>query len=487
MLSFAKLLQKAPMICSSTIDYYRHGPTQPSWNLKFYLMFKIVKDGFASSTSQTIEDVQAMHNIKTAVDDGVLVDELSLSNSLRKKSEVYIDEILKDYNHVLLDDWRSVNLGDGLECEWVYVKKEENNSNKKKYDKVILYLHSGGYIFGCPSFYRSYTSKIAKSTNARLFVINYRLAPQNQFPAALHDSITAYNYLIDPPKDADFLPIEPKNIIIMGDSAGGGLTIATLLAIRDSKKSLPFPAGAVVWSPWVDLAHTMPSVKDPRCDETDYLSTDAAHKTTSPVWWEEFEQKAKELSEKIQLNVDNKPKFWHKSFEHDGRLQFYVSNEGIAIPYVSPLYAESLGGLPPILVQTGDGEILRDENIYFAYKAANPEKYNLPHYNAEKFKNSPYKTPTKVVLEVYEEMPHVFQLLAGDNISSTIAFERTAKFIEQLLSGEEGEKELKALQITYKGEIIEKLKDEHYKLLEWENVGIVPSDIEAFYCTRTEQ
>ncbi|CAJ0762298.1 6826_t:CDS:2, partial [Entrophospora sp. SA101] len=235
--------------------------------------------------------------------------------------------------------------------------------------------------------------------------------------------------------------------------------------------------GAVVWSPWVDLAHTMPSVKDPRCDETDYLSTDAAHKTTSPVWWEEFEQKAKELSEKIQLNVDNKPKFWHKSFEHDGRIQFYVSNEGLAIPYVSPLYAESLGGLPPILVQTGDGEILRDENIYFAYKAANPEKYNLPYYNAEKFKNSPYKTPTKVVLEVYEEMPHVFQV-----ISQT--FERTDEFIEELLSGEEGEKELKALQITYKGEIIEKLKDEHYKLLEWENVGIVPPDIETVYRTR---
>ncbi|CAJ0634999.1 10261_t:CDS:2 [Entrophospora sp. SA101] len=480
MSDFASLLPKAPILFSSTINYYRYGPPQPSWDLKFYLMFNITKDAFG----KPFEDIQKMFTVNSAVDDGVLVDELSLSNSLRKKSEVYIDEILKDYNHVLLDDWRSVNLGDGLECEWVYVKKEENNSNKKKYDKVILYLHSGGYIFGCPSFYRSYTSKIAKSTNARLFVINYRLAPQNQFPAALHDSITAYNYLIDPPKDADFLPIEPKNIIIMGDSAGGGLTIATLLAIRDSKKSLPFPAGAVVWSPWVDLAHTMPSVKDPRCDETDYLSTDAAHKTTSPVWWEEFEQKAKELSEKIQLNVDNKPKFWHKSFEHDGRIQFYVSNEGLAIPYVSPLYAESLGGLPPILVQTGDGEILRDENIYFAYKAANPEKYNLPYYNAEKFKNSPYKTPTKVVLEVYQEMPHVFQLFTGDNISSTIAFERTAEFIEQLLSGEEGEKELKALQITYKGEIIEKLKDEHYKLLEWENVGIVPPDIETVYRTR---
>ncbi|CAJ0746911.1 537_t:CDS:2, partial [Entrophospora sp. SA101] len=268
-----------PMLFLSTINYYRYGPPQPSWDLKFYLMFNITKEYMSG---KPIEDIQKMFTVNSAVDDGVLVDELSLSNSLRKKSEVYIDGILKDYNHVLLDDWRSVNLGDGLECEWVYVKKEENNSNKKKYDKVILYLHGGGYIFASPGAYRSHTSKIAKSTNARLFVPNYRLAPQNQFPAALHDSITAYNYLIDPPKDADFLPIEPKNIVIMGDSAGGGLTIATLLAIRDSKKSLPFPAGAVVWSPWVDLAHTMPSIKDPKCDKTDILSADTIHKTISP-------------------------------------------------------------------------------------------------------------------------------------------------------------------------------------------------------------
>ncbi|CAJ0748868.1 7983_t:CDS:2, partial [Entrophospora sp. SA101] len=116
-----------------------------------------------------------------------------------------------------------------------------------------------------------------------------------------------------------------------------------------------------------------------------------------------------ELSEKIRLNVDNKPRFWHKSFDCDGRLQLYVSNEGLAIPYVSPLLAESLGGLPPILVKVGDVEVLRDESIYLAYKAANPEKYNLPNYNAEKFEKSPYKTPTKVILEVYEEMPHDFQ------------------------------------------------------------------------------
>ncbi|CAJ0632261.1 5048_t:CDS:2, partial [Entrophospora sp. SA101] len=353
-MDFSIIFQKIPQALSATINYYRYGPPQPSWNLKLYLIFKIIKGEFGSTNNQTIEDVQKMYMANTTPVNGVLVDELLLPNSLRKESEVYIDDILKDYNHVLVDDWRSVNIGNGLE------------------------------------------------------LINYRLSPQNQFPAALHDSITAYNYLIDPPKDADFLPVDPKNIVIMGESAGGGLTMATLLAIRNSTKSLPLPAGAVVWSAWVDLAKTTQSIKDPSLDELDYISDEPFHYATSPAW-EEFEQKAKELSEKIQLNIDNKPKFWHKSFDRDGRLQLYASNEGLAIPYVSPLFAESLGGLPPILVQTGDIEKFRDESIYLAHKAANPEKYNLPYYNAEKFKKSPYKTSTKVVLEVYEEMPHVFQ------------------------------------------------------------------------------
>ncbi|CAJ0637615.1 5754_t:CDS:2 [Entrophospora sp. SA101] len=452
MSDFAKLLQKVPMICSSTIDYYRYGPPQPSWNLKFYLMYKLIKDGMASSSSQTIENIQGTYNTKTAIDNDIFVDELILSNSLRKRSEIYIDDVLKDYNHVLLDDWR-----------------------------IILYLHGSGYVLSSAGFFRRVTSRIAKSTNARLFVINYRLAPQNQFPAALHDSITAYNYLIDPPNDADFLPIEPKNIIIMGDSAGGGLTMATLLAIRDSKKSLPSPAGAVLWSAWVDLVHSTPSVKDPKFEETDYLSKEFFNCAISPAW-EEFEQKAEELSEKIRLNVDNKPRFWHKSFDCDGRSQLYVSNEGLAIPYVSPLLAESLGGLPPILVQVGDIEVLRDESIYLAYKAANPEKYNLPNYNAEKFEKSPYKTPTKVILEVYEEMPHGFQLFWNIHPSQKITMERVNEFIEQLLSDEEVEKELKVLRVTGKGEIIEGLKEEHHKILECENIGVV--SIEKLHFTR---
>jgi len=213
----------------------------------------------------------------------------------------------------------------------------------------------------------------------------------------------------------------------------------------------------------------------------DYVSDEPFHFVISPAW-EGFEQKAKELSEKIQLNIDNKPKFWHESFDRDGRLQFYASNEGLAIPYVSPLFAESLGGLPPILVQTGDIEKFRDESIYLAHKAANPEKYNFPYYNAEKFKKSPYKTPTKVVLEVYEEMPHVFQIFGDIHPSSQTAVNRTSEFIKRLLSGEEEEeKGFKAFRVTGKGEIIEELRKEHYETLEWKNIGVVPSSTRKVY------
>ena len=134
----------------------------------------------------------------------------------------------------------------------------------------------------------------------------------------------------------------------MGDSAGGGLTMATLLAIRDSK-SLPLPAGAVIISPWVDLTHSMPSLLDPITDRSDCTSCEPLRFIRSPEW-EKYEQKATELSEKIRLNIDNKPKFWHESLECEGFLHLYISNQGAAIPYVSPLLAESLGDLPPILI-----------------------------------------------------------------------------------------------------------------------------------------
>ena len=151
----------------------------------------------------------------------------------------------------------------------------------------------------------------------------------------------------------------------MGDSAGGNITMATLLAIRDLKSLLPSPASAIILSPRLDFTYSMPSSLDPITEESDYLSNKSLCFLMSPAW-EKFERKATELSEKIRLNVGDKPKFWHESLECEGRTHIHVSNQGAAIPYVSPLLAESLGDLPPILVVSSNIFYL---SFFFEYSA----------------------------------------------------------------------------------------------------------------------
>lgn len=110
---------------------------------------------------------------------------------------------------------------------------------------TVLFLHGGAYVVGSPKFVRQITSWLTWSLRARTFAINYRLAPRHPFPAALEDALTSYRWLLDH-------GVDPRTIVVMGDSAGGGLTVALLVAARD--EGLPLPAAAVCLSPWTDLA-----------------------------------------------------------------------------------------------------------------------------------------------------------------------------------------------------------------------------------------
>ncbi|PKY45883.1 alpha/beta-hydrolase [Rhizophagus irregularis] len=182
--------------------------------------------------------------------------------------------------------------------------------------------------------------------------------------------------------DAGFEPLNPKNIVISGASAGGGLSLALGLAIRDA--GLPSCAGIICWSPMVDLTHSMPSMLEKLEEESiDFLPNLAKgiNYAESQVS-KEFKEKAAALTAKIKKQ-NLGPKIWHDSFDRtDGRLELYAPNEGLAIPYVSPMLAESLCNLPPLLLVAGDDERLRDEIIYFAHRSAEPTKYKGPSYNA---------------------------------------------------------------------------------------------------------
>jgi acetyl esterase/lipase len=178
--------------------------------------------------------------------------------------------------------------------------------------RTILYLHGGGYVIGSPRSHRHLTATLVDAAGATLIVPDYRLAPEHPYPAALDDALAAYESLLENGQDPDLL-------VVAGDSAGGGLTLATLIAARD--KGLDLPAAAALISPWVDLAATGASLETAR--ERD------------PI------------------------------VQKDGLLDWaglYLAGRDAATPLASPLYAD-LAGLPPLLIQVGTEEVLLDDAI----------------------------------------------------------------------------------------------------------------------------
>jgi epsilon-lactone hydrolase len=121
--------------------------------------------------------------------------------------------------------------------------------------RVIMYLHGGAYQIGSPATLRHLVGLLAASAKARAFSVDYRLGPEHPFPAAVDDAVAAYRWLLAAGHD-------PASVAIAGDSAGGGLTLATLAALRDAGD--PLPAAAVAMSPWTDLALTGESLANPR-------------------------------------------------------------------------------------------------------------------------------------------------------------------------------------------------------------------------------
>jgi acetyl esterase/lipase len=185
--------------------------------------------------------------------------------------------------------------------------------------RVVLYLHGGGYAGGSPAMYRSVTTAFARRCDARVFALDYRLAPEHPFPAALDDATAAYRWLLAQGIDA-------SQIVVAGDSAGGGLTLSTILAIRDL--GLPRPSGAVMIAPWVDLLATGDSVR-----------TNAR-------------------SDDVVVPDNGEHKLAHA----------YMGGGALDDPRASGLYAD-LAGLPPFLIQASKIEVLLDDAVRLDAKA----------------------------------------------------------------------------------------------------------------------
>jgi acetyl esterase/lipase len=205
-------------------------------------------------------------------------------------------------------------------------------------DNVILYLHGGGWIIGSPLTCRRLNSAIAIATSTKILSLDYRLAPEHPFPTPLEDCVNAYKWLLSNGFKSD-------HIIIAGDSAGGNLTLTTLLKIRDL--GIDLPAGAICLSPATDLT----------------LADDSYFKNaeTDPVL--------------ADIGI-----FWWKVA--------YIAGEDPRNPFISPLFAD-LKGLPPILIQASSCEILYSDATRIVEKAK--------------------KAGTNATLQAWDDMTHVFQ------------------------------------------------------------------------------
>ncbi len=243
-----------------------------------------------------------------------------------------------------------VNAG-GVKAEWVTAPGADAG-------RAILYLHGGGYVIGSINTHRSLASRISRAAKARALVIDYRLAPEHPFPAAVEDSVAAYRWMLSTGLNA-------SRIAVAGDSAGGGLTVAALVAIRDAKLALP-AAGACL-SPWVDLEGLGDSMK--------------SRAAVDPM------------------------------VQKDGLVQMaaaYLAGKDPRSPLAAPLYAD-LAGLRPLLIQVGTAETLFDDSTRLAERAR--------------------KAGVKVTLEPWENMIHVFQVFAPMLEEGQQAIEKIGEFI----------------------------------------------------------
>lgn len=191
------------------------------------------------------------------------------------------------------------------------VKGEWHRPNDSEPGRTILYFHGGGYYYGSSKSHRGLTFELAKQARANLFSSDYRMAPEHPFPAAVEDALAAYQWLLAQGAD-------PSKTFVSGDSAGGGLSLALMTACRD--KQLPMPAGAVLYSPWTDLAATGASL--------------------------DYNEKSDAMFKKLYIVEGAK---------------YYLGDADPKTPLASPLYAD-LNGLPPILIFVSANEALYEDS-----------------------------------------------------------------------------------------------------------------------------
>ncbi len=251
---------------------------------------------------------------------------LDLAGRRKRLDEVFGSFPLADGAHAKPAD------AGGVPTEWTSTSSADQS-------RVILYLHGGGYVSGSIASHRSMVSHLSVASGARTLALGYSLAPEHPFPAACEDALAGYRFLVDS-------GFHPSRIVLAGDSAGAGLVMSTLLALR--AEGAPMPAGGFLISPWVDLLNSGPSI----------TAKAAVDPMISKAYLDDFAGQ-------------------------------YLHGVDPRTLKASPLYAD-LHGLPPLLIQVGTAETLLDDATRLVARAGDAN--------------------VRAILSVWPEMIHVWHL-----------------------------------------------------------------------------
>ncbi|KAK1981977.1 alpha/beta hydrolase fold-domain-containing protein [Colletotrichum cereale] len=408
------LLPKVPLIARVALLHVLHMSKSSQYlDLRSDLIISVLRSYLQPTKVRSITSTQKLANRNSGVKGRIWISTYASSvpetdvrdaligaiQSLRMPDTPEIDLRLPDVVPVE-GEWTGYRAGATGE------ERQPNIGEKEKYENLqkevtspltVLYFHGGAYYLLDPSSHRPATKKIAKLTGGRVYSVRYRLAPQNPFPAALLDALISYLSLLYPPPDAYHQPVEPRHIVVAGDSAGGNLSLALLQLLLElrrqnrrirwhgEERDIPLPGGLALNSPWLDI--TQSSASWDANKDFDYLPTAEAYAKFSPPPCEAWPA--------------NPP-----------RMALYANDDLLAHPLVTLVMSRNWEGAPPVFICTG-WELLADEDKYMARKL--------------------HEDGVPVVFEEYEGMPHCFALILTTTPNAKRCFDGWTGFMKKII------------------------------------------------------
>ncbi|KAJ6520091.1 Alpha/Beta hydrolase protein [Mycena sanguinolenta] len=349
------VVSKATEMTGAVIAHNIWGPRRKSWGIEMTLITSFMRGAGRHSALVDIATIRMAMSLSGLIPlpSDALVTPVTFRVRRRKLRGILADlDAAETGRRELSGEWVvGRRTWQRLQSEWqqrraaAAASTEKANMPEQKRERVVLYIHGGAFFLSSAASQRLISIPLSKYTDARVFALDYRLAPETRFPGPLHDAVSAYLRLVED------LHIPAENIIVCGDSAGGGLALALLMYLRDN--AYPLPSAAILMSPWVDLTMSCESWESNEPFDVVPFPTAANHMNPIALYLGEG-------------------------------LEQYLTH-----PYASPLFGD-FTGLPPLLIQAGDAEVLRDEIALLAHKAT--------------------VAGVEVRHELYEDAVHIFQM-----------------------------------------------------------------------------